>query len=64
MLNDCPLKHQMDEDKPTTFQEVFLERQMKAITVMLRGLLVITLKDDIGALQLKKGRQSPVLSKY
>ena len=37
---------------------------MKAIAAMLRGLQEETLKDDVGALQLEKGRWPTEPSKY
>ena len=40
----------MDEDKPTTYQEVFLEAQMRAITAKVGGLLEEALKNHLGAL--------------
>ena len=38
----------MEEDKPNTCHEVFLEAQMKAIAAVVRGLLEEALKNHVG----------------
>ena len=53
----------MHKDRPTTYQEAFLEAQMKAITAGVEGLLEEALKNHIGAVQLEKGCRSTVHSK-
>ena len=49
------MERQLDEDKPTASQEVFSEVLMKAIAVVVGGLLEEALKNHVGALQLVKG---------
>ena len=50
----------MGKDKPTAFQKVFSEAQMKAIVPPVIGLMEEALKDHIGALQLEEGCRSTV----
>ena len=58
--SDCPLEYQVEEDKPTAFQEVFSKVRMKAIAAMVGGFLEEALEDHLGTLQIEKGHRSIV----